>query len=276
MTDQAPIMTFHGVRGSMPVSGPGVAHYGGHTLCIDIAVDDHRWVVIDAGTGITRLSETIEVPPAGAEFHVFLTHYHWDHIQGLPFFHPLYDDRNSFTFYGHSWEGRNVQELLEDAIHPPWFPVSIRETGADKHYVEVEDGPFELHGLRVSSASLRHPQGVTAYRFEYGATAMVLATDYERGDAEADEALRVLASGADVLIHDAQYRPEEYPRSYVGWGHSTRVHAAEAAAQAGVGKLVLVSHEPGRADGEVDEIVLAAREDFPETVAAHEGMQISF
>jgi ribonuclease BN (tRNA processing enzyme) len=93
---------------------------------------------------------------------------------------------------------------------------------------------------------------------------------------DSDAALQLLAQGADVLIHDAQYRPDEYPRSYVGWGHSTRIHAAEAAVHAGVGRLVLVSHEPGRDDGEIDEIVAAARADFPPTEAAYEGMQIRF
>jgi phosphoribosyl 1,2-cyclic phosphodiesterase len=233
-------------------------------------------VFVDAGTGITALANSLDIPADGLDFHVFLTHYHWDHLQGLPFFQPLYDDRNSFTFYGHSWEGKGVRALLGGALRPPWFPISIVDTAATKRYVDVDDGPFVLSGLTVSTVALRHPQGVTAYRFDHGGYSVVLATDYERGDPAADQALEELARDVDVLIHDAQYKPEEYPHSYIGWGHSTRAHAAEAAHQAGVRRLVLVSHEPGRADDEVDAIVAAARDEFPETEAAFEGMQIRF
>ncbi len=260
----------------MPVSGPATDKYGGHTLCVDIDPGPGERVIIDGGTGISALAQDLVVPPEGIEFHVFLTHYHWDHLQGILFFPPLYDERNRFTFYGHSWDGMGVREAIEQALRPPWFPVSIFETAARKGYVDVAKSPFGIGPLTIDAAALHHPQGVTAYRVTNGSKAIVLATDCERGDPVADETLRVLAAGADVLIHDAQYTPEEYPSHYLGWGHSTRHHAVEAAREAEAKRLVLVSHDPHRSDDQIDAIVEMARREFPNTEAAFEGMQIIF
>jgi phosphoribosyl 1,2-cyclic phosphodiesterase len=260
----------------MPVSGPATEKYGGHTLCIDIDPGPGIRVIIDGGTGISALAQDLVIPPDGIDFHVFLTHYHWDHLQGILFFPPLYDARNRFTFYGHSWEGMGAREAIEGALRPPWFPVSIFETAAPKEYVDVAAAPFQVGPLAINAAALHHPQGVTAYRIANGARRVVLATDYERGEPTADEALRGLAEGADVLIHDAQYTPDEYPSHYQGWGHSTRHHAVESALEAGVQRLILVSHDPHRSDNEIDAIVEAARTEFPTTEAAYEGMQLVF
>lgn len=260
----------------MPVSGPATNRYGGHTLCIDIDTGDHHRVIVDGGTGITALADQLDVPPEGIDFHLFLTHYHWDHIQGLVFFPPLYAEGNRFTFYGHNPEGMTVRESIEGALRPPWFPISIVDTPSPKAYVDVEEGPFQIGDLLIRTAALHHPQGVTAYRIDHGENSVVLATDYERGDPVADAALRRLAQGADVLIHDAQYTPDEYPTRYIGWGHSTRHHAVQAAIDAEVGRLVLISHDPMRTDDQVDAIVEMARREFPATEAALEGMQIRF
>lgn len=274
MADRPVILTFRGVRGSMPVSGPTTEKYGGRTLCIDIDTGTDLRMIIDGGTGISALAQELVIPPEGIEFHVFLTHYHWDHLQGILFFPPLYDERNRFTFYGHSWNGMGVKQAIEGALRPPWFPVSILETAADKEYVDVTGSPFRVGRLTVDAAPLHHPQGVTAYRVANGARSVVLATDYERGEPTSDETLRVFAAGTDVLIHDAQYTPDEYPSLYVGWGHSTRHHAVEAALETGAQRLVLVSHDPHRSDAEIDAIVESAREEFPATDAAYEGMRI--
>jgi phosphoribosyl 1,2-cyclic phosphodiesterase len=276
MENRSAVLTFRGVRGSMPVSGPTTEKYGGHTLCIDIDPVPGLRVIIDGGTGISALAEDLTVPESGIDFHVFLTHYHWDHLQGILFFPPLYDERNRFTFYGHAWDGMGVREAVEGALRPPWFPVSIFETAAGKEYVDVEHSPFEVGPLSIEAAPLHHPQGVTAYRITHGTNTVVLATDCERGNPVADETLRDLAAGADYLIHDAQYTPDEYPTHYLGWGHSTRHHAVEAALEAKAKSLVLVSHDPRRSDDQIDAIVEAAQEEFPATRAAYEGMQISF
>jgi len=273
VTDATSILTFRGVRGSMPVSGGDTTRHGGHTLCIDITAGDGSVVLIDSGTGISRLNrEGTQDGPT--DYHVFLTHYHWDHIQGLLFFRPLFDPENHFTFYGHQWDGMSSQAAIEGALRPPWFPISIQDTAAQKAYVTLEETKFELGNLTVTAAPLRHPQGVTAYRIDGPNRSVVVATDCERGDVEADEQLRRLAAGADILAHDAQYSPEEYEDHYVGWGHSTWAQAAQAAHEAGVKELILVSHDPARTDDEIDALVELTRGSFPNTQAAHEGMQI--
>jgi phosphoribosyl 1,2-cyclic phosphodiesterase len=268
-----PLLTFRGVRGSMPVSGVETARYGGHTMCIDVPGSAGSRVLIDAGTGITALHQDPSCDGI-TEYHVFLTHYHWDHIQGLLFFRPLFEPSSSFTFYGHRWDGMSIQQALEGALRPPWFPVSITETPARKQFVSIGSNEFEIGDLTFASAPLHHPQGVTAYRVTGPNRSLVVATDCERGDPTADASLRSLAEGADVLVHDAQYIPVEYERQYRGWGHSTWTQAVDAARDAGVAHLVLVSHDPARTDEEIDAIVANARESFPNTSAAFEGMQI--
>lgn len=274
VTDLRPTLTFRGVRGSLPVSGADTNRHGGHTLCIDISAGDRSVVLIDGGTGVIRLNG--EGTPSGpTDYHVFLTHYHWDHIQGLLFFRPLFDPDNHFTFYGHQWDGMSSREAIEGALRPPWFPISIQDTAAGKAYVTLEEATFELGSLKVTAAPLRHPQGVTAYRIDGPTRSVVVATDCERGELDADERLRRLASGADILVHDAQYSPEEYEDHYVGWGHSTWAQAAQAARESGVGQLVLVSHDPARTDDEIDALVKRAAEDFPNTTAAFEGLSFA-
>lgn len=266
-------LTFLGARGSMPVSGSPTNRYGGHTICIGIEAGAASMVLVDGGTGIIRLNRD-EASEHVSDYHVFLTHYHWDHIQGLPFFRPLYEASNTFTFYGHRWNGLSSREALEGAVRPPWFPVSMEEAASRKHYVTIDRGVFEVGDLTITAAPLRHPQGVIAYRVDGPNRSIVIATDCERGDAPSDAVLRDLATGADILVHDAQYTPEEYEDRYVGWGHSTWAHAAQAAEEAGVGGLILVSHDPTRTDDEIDGIVAKARHAFGNTRAASEGMQI--
>jgi phosphoribosyl 1,2-cyclic phosphodiesterase len=271
VTESKSILTFRGVRGSMPVSGADTTRHVGNTLCIDITAGGRSVVLIDGGTGIARLNQDL-TSGKPTEYHVFLTHYHWDHIQGLLFFRPLFDPDCHFTFYGHQWDGMSSREAIEGALQPPWFPISIQETAAEKAYVTLEETKFELGDLTVTSAPLRHPQGVTAYRIDGPNRSVVIATDCERGELDADDRLRRLAAGADILVHDAQYSPEEYEEHYVGWGYSSWAHAAQAAKDSGVGQLVLVSHDPARTDDEIAAFVQRAAEDFPNTTAAYEGM----
>lgn len=263
----------------MPVSGEHTNRHGGHTLCVEINPGGDSLILIDGGTGITRL-ERNGTAAAARDFHVFLTHYHWDHIQGLLFFRPLYDPANSFTFYGHGWNGLSAQQAIEGALQPPWFPVSIQDTEAKKTYVTIEEtssgteSVYRLGALQITAAPLQHPQGVTSYRIDGPNRSVVIATDCERGDPVADERLRRLAAGADILVHDAQYSPDEYEHHYVGWGHSTWAQAIEASREAGVQELILVSHDPARSDDEIDELVRIAQQEFPNTSAAREQMRI--
>ena len=268
-------LVIHGVRGSTPVGGQGTARYGGHTICISVDDGEGRVLVLDLGTGLRNLQANLPKRAGGYDFDVFLTHYHWDHLQGLPFFVPIYDAANRFTFHGFGWEQMGVEELIAGTFQPPWFPVSLSDTAAEKRYVALDGDPIHVGDLVVSWTRLKHPQGVTAYRIDGPNTSVVVATDHEAGDPEFDEALYDLGRGCDVLIHDAQYTDGEYELHYEGWGHSTWTHAVEAARETGAGRLVLISHDPSHGDDEVDAIVQEARTAFESVDAAFEGMAIS-
>jgi len=265
-------LVVHGVRGSTPVGGPNTARYGGQTICLAADAGDGEILVIDAGTGLRGLQAALSDHRGGLRFHLFLTHYHWDHLQGLPFFAPLYDPANQFVFYGFPWEGMGVEDLIAGTFRPPWFPVSLAETAATKTYVELDAQFIDVGDLRVSWTRLNHPQGVTAYRIDGPEASVVIATDHESGDPEYDEALYALGQGADVLIHDAQYTDGEYELHYEGWGHSTWRHAVEAGRATDVKRLVLISHDPSHSDDAVDAIVADARPQFTNLDAAYEGM----
>jgi len=263
-----------GVRGSFPTTDRRMAGYGGNTTCLELVLGKRRRLLVDCGSGLGAVAEGLS---AGAgreplEFDVFLTHYHMDHLQGLPFFEPLFDPRSRFNFYGFGPPGGTMQSSIESFMRPPWFPVPIGETPSEKRYVELDGNPVQVGKLLVSMARLSHPQGITAYRLQHGERSIVFATDIERGDPAGDSDLQSLASGVDVLIHDAQYTPGEY-ESRRRWGHSTWRHAIAAAREADVGRLVLFHHDPARTDEEIDAIVAEAEAAFPRVEAAREGMR---
>ncbi len=258
-------LVIRGVRGSTPVTDGRMRRYGGNTPCLELSLSEHRTVLLDCGSGL--LSASARSPQEGLEFDVFLTHYHMDHLQGLPFFKPLLDSRVRFTFHGFD----DVRGALHGFIRPPWFPVALDDTPSVKRYAELDCSPISIGELELTVARLHHPQGNTAYRLEHAGRSVVYATDVERGDTASDAALKRLAGGADVLIHDAQYTPEEY-ESRRGWGHSTWRHAVDAAREAGVRQLILFHHDPARTDEEIDSLVDDARKAFPHVEAAREGM----
>lgn len=261
----------HGVRGSVPVSGPAHHRYGGATTCFEIPVAaDHR-LLIDMGTGALKIA-TAPVEPT--RFSVLFTHLHWDHTLALPFFRALYRADNWFDFYGYGAGGMDIEEALDRVIRPPWFPVNFRSTPAQKRFHTIETGAFAIGDIMVSTERLHHPDGVTAYRLTRNGVSMVMATDTEHGEPDSDARIRRLARGADVLFYDAQYTPDQYLAGKVGWGHSTWEQAVKIAEETGVRRLILTSHDPMRTDDEIDEIVELARERFPNTDAATEGMVV--
>jgi len=255
----------------MCVSGERYRRYGGNTTCFHAEVETRHHLVIDAGTGIRSLQQRL-TGDGPRRLTLFLTHYHWDHIQGLPTLSALADPATTIDLYGAPFEGRTSREVLLGVMHPPWWPMSIGEVRATLRFHAL-DGPVSVGEVTVSHASLSHPQGVVGYRLE-GRRSVVIATDHESGDAAADGRLRDLARDASVLVHDAQYTPEEHRRSYRGWGHSDWEGAVGVARDAGVGRLILTSHDPDRSDEQIDSIRGLARGRFPKTDAAFEGMRI--
>jgi phosphoribosyl 1,2-cyclic phosphodiesterase len=275
-------VTFWGVRGSIPTPGPQTVEIGGNTSCVEVRAGKSI-LIFDGGTGLRQLGKTLvkEMPFTA---HLFFSHVHWDHIQGFPFFDPAFVAGNSIHLYGGNNVSRTLEETLAGQMDHPSFPVHLTQMGATMTFHNLYEGQvLEIveggDRVKVSTGAGNHPNGVWAYRTEHGGKSVVYATDTEHY-AVVDPKLSKLASGADVLIYDAQYTPEEYAGTAgiggpkTGWGHSTYVEAAKLAQQAGVKQLVLFHHDPMQNDAAVRDKERRAREIFPNTIAAQEGLTI--
>ena len=265
---------FWGVRGSIPTPGPHTQRYGGNTPCLEMRCGDEL-LIFDMGTGARALGEALLADSRTRRASLFLTHYHYDHLQGMPFFTPLFAPHFSFTLYGARREGRSVKEVLKGQMVPPYFPVTLEQVArAELLYRDVCAGQsLELGPATVSALDLNHPGGNLGYRVECDGRVVVYATDVEH-DGAMDAKLVEFARDADVLIIDAMYTEEEYRGvnggSKVGWGHSTWESAVKTADAAGVRQLVLFHHDPTRDDAQMDALVASVRERRPEAIAARE------
>jgi phosphoribosyl 1,2-cyclic phosphodiesterase len=270
-------ITFYGVRGSIASPGPETAGVGGNTSCVEVMCGSER-IILDAGTGLRKLGDRMMAEGA-TEATMLLSHQHWDHIQGIPFFVPAYVPTTKLRVYGGVNGVMSLEETLAHQMTAPVFPVRLDELAAQIELRDVRSGhAFMVGGAQVRAVKVNHPGGCFAYRIDYESHSVVYATDTEHY-ACVDPALRALAAGADVLIYDSQYTPEEYRgdagRSKVGWGHSTYVAGAELAKSAGVGQYILFHHDPSRTDAKVAEIEAKAKALFNGSEAAREGMRIS-
>jgi phosphoribosyl 1,2-cyclic phosphodiesterase len=268
---------FWGVRGSIASAGREHAHVGGNTSCVEVRAGE-TLLVLDAGTGLRGLGERLRGGGGPVEAHLLLSHFHWDHIQGFPFFAPAYLPENRLRLYGpeRCTVGGDVRAALAAQMRAPHFPVGLEAMRAQLSFHPVAAGAeFDVGEARVRAAAGCHPNGVLAYRISCGGRSVVYATDTEH-DASGgiDGELLELARGADLLIYDAQYTAAEYPHKR-GWGHSTPDEGARLAEAAGVGQLVLFHHDPGHDDWQVAAIEAATRALFPRTLAAREGMTLT-
>lgn len=261
---------FRGVRGSVPYATPQSIGYGCNTPCIELISDaDGSHLILDAGSGIVGAGASLD---GAADVSLLLTHYHWDHVQGLPFFAPLYRAGGSVTIHAPRLGDRAAD--LRAMFESPFFPVpydrltcrpTIRVHGADR---------VEIAGFNVSVQLLNHPGGAFAYRIAGTDGDLVYATDHEFGNADADLALAHFSRGVRALVLDAHFTPQEIV-SHRGWGHSDWSQCARFAGQCGARRLFLFHHQPGRADTELDAITTAAREIFRSTSAAREGEEFT-
>ena len=260
---------FWGVRGSVPYATPESIGYGCNTPCIELIGADRRHLILDAGSGIVGAGASVD---GAADVSLLLTHYHWDHVQGLPFFSPLYRAGSAVTIHAPRLDDRVAD--LRAMFESPFFPVpyerltcrpNIQVHGADR---------VEIAGFNVAAQPLNHPGGALAYRITGTDGDLVYATDHEFGNADADLALAHFSRGASALVLDAHFTPEEMP-SHRGWGHSDWLACARFASQCGVRRLRLFHHKPGRPDHEIDAIAAAARAVFPATSAAKEGEEFT-
>jgi phosphoribosyl 1,2-cyclic phosphodiesterase len=206
--------------------------------------------------------------------HVLVSHYHWDHIQGLPFFSPLYNAPNEFHFHSFRLPRATLEEALEGQMADPYFPVNMSAMLATRRFSEIKDSPFQLDDFTIYARRVNHPQGCLSFRIENNCKAIVYATDNEPGDPVSDRSIRALACDADVLIYDSQYTREQLGNEKQGWGHSTWEEGLRICQEAGVKELILFHHDPDRDDQAIDRLQAEARARFPNTRAAAEGLEI--
>lgn len=284
-----------GTRGSYPVARSDVLRYGGNTTCVEVRVGD-RCIVLDAGTGMRPLGAALAAeaaPPLNID--LLITHTHWDHIIGFPFFDPIYNPQANLEIYGLRRTQSSLRTTIANALSDPLLPVSLEDLRAELHFHEIQEGLcFELGPVRVSTARANHPYRALAYRLETNEATLVFIPDTgpfhtvlfgdERIEwageptasthddlrelAEMHDRIVDLARGADWLLYDAQFTDEQYAR-FPHWGHSTASQARAIAEQAGVGELLLFHHDPHRSDDELDQIVAAQQ------VAARPSLQVS-
>lgn len=275
-----PAFIIHGARGSYPVSGKRFVRYGGRTSCFSVETPDGV-LIIDAGTGIVPLGEKLNRRKALPPLTLLFTHFHLDHLIGLPAFLPLRRRDARVTLMADASQAGRWRGAIQTMMARPYWPLTLRSAGARIRFQDLPrrgsggvSGPLTVGRIRIFHCAVSHPQGCVSYRLELPNLTIVLATDREQDGREIPRAFQQLCRGTDVLVHDAQFTPQEYPRRR-GWGHSTWQHSVRVAAQAGAKRLVLVSHDPKRTDAQVDEIVGRAARVFPNTVGATEGLTIS-
>jgi len=273
-------VTFWGTRGSIASAGPDTVRFGGDTACVQVTGSDGTCVVLDAGTGIRRLGETLLGLP---RVDVLLTHLHMDHIQGLGFFAPLFSDGREVHIWGPPSTTQDLRTRLTRYLSPPLFPIRMRDVASTVHFHNAPDVPFTIGGLEICGAEIIHPGPTVGYRIRDGSTTLAYLSDHEPalgGRLGGARAMRWtsgsnLARGADLLIHDMQYTPAER-EARVGWGHSSSLEAAAFARLVGAQRLAAFHHDPGHDDQTIEGIVAEAAEAAPDVgvFGAREGSTI--
>ncbi len=250
-------ITFWGVRGSIPAPGPETARYGGNTLCIELRTDADELVIIDAGTGLAQLGNTLLPTGFGkgqGEAAIMLSHAHMDHIQGFPFFAPIYIPGNRFTIYGREKAPGRLEAIFEGQMNPHFSPVhSLKNLGADFEFESLhEKSSGEAYGITVRCLTVPHGSTTAlAFRFEQAGRTLCVATDAGYPEPRASDEVIDFFRGADVLVHDCTYTPEDQAERR-NRGFSSITEAADIAIRAEVGRLVMIHYDQDYADDQVD------------------------
>ena len=267
-------LEFWGVRGSIACPSPKHVRYGGNTSCLEVQAGDHT-LILDAGTGIRSLGHKF-LKADIKRARLFLTHTHWDHINGFPFFTPAFQkDRTFEILAGHLTGHGGVQEVLAGQMMQPTFPVPLETMKAQLRFEDFTVGDtFKLEGgVRVRTAPLNHPNGATGYRIEHAGKALCYVTDTEHIVGQPDQNVLGLIEGADLVVYDSTYTDQEF-ESKIGWGHSTWQEAERLCTAANVKQLAIFHHDPDHEDDFMQGIEQEAREMWSGAIVAREGMRI--
>lgn len=299
--------TLWGVRGSIPCPGPDTVRFGGNTLCLEVRYGpDNSLVIIDAGSGIRALGVHLmktQFAKGPIQAKMLFSHTHWDHIMGFPFFTPLFIPTTQLEIYGPvTFEDDSLDKVIGGQLQYRYFPVTMADLAAKMTYHRLQETTLEFEpGLRIRTKYLNHPITTLGYRFEHEGKVLITLFDHEpfrnlfdaspddpdydrevveegnRAAAEENGRIEEFLTGADVVIHDAQYTMKEYKKGRLGWGHSPMESAINTCSRAGVRKLVIIHHDPERTDNQLDELqatyrALIAGKTTMELVFAVEGM----
>lgn len=246
-----------GSRGSIPVSGKEYLKYGGDTTCLEIRTKSKDIIIVDAGTGIRRLGNLLTDEKQN-KYHFLFTHAHWDHVMGFPYFKPLYSRHAEFRMYRCPFHDEFVEKIISKVMAPPNFPVKYSDIRAELSYEKARPVEFEIGSVKVIPIAISHPNGGSGYKFIEGGKSFVFLTDNELGFIHPGglpyKDYVNFSLGADLLIHDAEYTPEEY-KTYIDWGHSVYTDVLNLAFESGVKKVGLFHLNQERTDREMDKIV---------------------
>lgn len=289
-------LRFWGTRGSIATPGPGTNHFGGNTSCIELTTPSGECVVLDCGTGARLLGNQMVANAASAiNATILLTHTHWDHIQGFPFFAPLFVPGNSFAVYGPEGSHLSLRDVLAGQMEHHYFPVELDQLAARITYRDLNEGTYDIAGLKITAQRMNHPSATLGFRIQAGPECICYLSDHEPysedvwregaqpglldsildpGDRRHAEFMR----GAGLVIHEAQYTPEEYPAKR-NWGHSSFSYVVQLAAAAEVRRLLLTHHDPSHDDDFLGDVERRARElatqlgSAMEVTCAYEGLE---
>ena len=267
---------FWGVRGSIACSGPRTARYGGNTSSIEVRCGTHM-LLFDAGTGLRYLGNELAKQGSTLDADLFLTHTHFDHVAGLPFFKPFFDPKNRWRLWaGHLAEGMTLRRVLGEFMMSPLFPVPPQVFRARMEYREFKAGVTlrPAPDVALRTAVLNHPDGATGYRVEYGGRSLCYLTDTEHVPGAPDRNILELIADADLVIYDSMYTDAEYD-TYVGWGHSTWQEGVRLCRAAGAKRLAVFHHDPEHDDEMLDGVAQEVAKQLPGSIVARDGLVVA-